>query len=254
VPLLEVRNLCRSFGGLRAVADVSFDVEPGSITAVIGPNGAGKTTLFNCICGSLRPLSGSVVFGGRPIFGLPPHRVARSGISRTFQNLKLSAHQSVLDNVMLGRHVRTRAGVLAGMAALPWTGREERASAAAVAPLLELLGIADLAHRPAGSLSFGQQRAVEFARALALEPQLLLLDEPAAGLNMHETSEVARLIAAVRERGVTILLVEHDMSLVMGISDSIVVLSQGQRIAAGPPREIQRNPEVIRVYLGEDDA
>jgi len=254
VALLEVRELSRSFGGLRAVNAVSFDVADGSITAVIGPNGAGKTTLFNCICGSLASDAGTVQFDGRPITGLPPHRVAGAGIARTFQTVRICGHMSVLDNVLLGRHLRSAAGMVAGMLALRRGRREQEQQRAVAMGLLERLGIAGLADVPAGGLAFGQQRAVEFARALALEPRLLLLDEPAAGLNMHESAELADLIRATRDRGITVLLVEHDMSLVMGISEHIVVLSNGQRIAHGPPREIQRNPEVVRVYLGDEYA
>jgi branched-chain amino acid transport system ATP-binding protein len=254
VALLEVREVSRSFGGLHAVSAVSLDVAAGSITAVIGPNGAGKTTLFNCICGSLASDSGAVRFDGRPITGLPPHRVAAAGIARTFQTVRLCAHMSVLDNVMLGRHLRSRSGMLAGMLALRASVREQEHQRAAALELLERLGIAAHADAPAASLAFGQQRAVEFARALATEPKLLLLDEPAAGLNLHESAELAGLICSTRDRGITVLLVEHDMSLVMGISEHIVVLSNGQRIAEGPPREIQRNPEVVRVYLGDEHA
>ncbi len=252
--LLEVRDLSRSFGGLRAVDSVSFDVEHGSISAVIGPNGAGKTTLFNCICGSIRPNGGAVRFKDTSIYGLPPHAIAAAGVSRTFQNVKVFPHLSVLENVLVGRHRCSRAGFMAGMLMLPWSVREEKENRERALAILEWLGVAHLADSPAGSLAFGQQRAVELARALATEPRLLLLDEPAAGLNIHETAEVGRRISAIREQGITVLLVEHDMSLVMDICDRITVLSNGQRIAHGAPREIQRNPEVIKVYLGGDDA
>lgn len=252
--LLEVRSLSRSFGGLRAVGNVSFDVGKGHIAAVIGPNGAGKTTLFNCICGSTRPDSGAVTFDGAGIFALPPHRIAKAGISRTFQNVKIFPHMSVLDNVLIGRHTRSREGMLGGMFSLPRGRREQSAQRLAVMPLLERLGMAQLADTAAGSLAFGQQRSVEYARALATDPRLLLLDEPAAGLNIHETAELARLIRTTRDQGITVLLVEHDMSLVMEICDQIVVLSNGEKIAQGTPREIQRNPDVVRVYLGDDDA
>jgi len=252
--LLSTRNLHRSFGGVQAVKDVSFTVPAGAIKAVIGPNGAGKTTLFNLIAGTLAPHGGEVLFRGRPITGRQPHAIAALGIARTFQTTRLFPHMTVLENVMVGRHARTRSGFLAGMLSLPRTWREEREIRARAMGILGDLGLAAQAQDAAGTLPFGRQRLVEFARALATEPGLLLLDEPAAGLNVHETADLGRLIARIRDRGVTCLIVEHDMSLVMTISDEVVVLDQGQKIAEGPPRAIQRNPEVVRVYLGEDHA
>ncbi|MEW6751436.1 MAG: ABC transporter ATP-binding protein [Candidatus Latescibacterota bacterium] len=254
MPLLEVRGLGKAFGGLRAVDDVSFDVRAGQVKAVIGPNGAGKTTLFNLIAGAIRPDAGTLHFDGRDTCGLPPHRVARLGLSRTYQTVRLFGHMSVLENVMVGRHARSRAGLLACMLRLPGCRQEEERIAARARELLGFLGIGDLAEAEATALSFGQQRTVELARALATEPRLLLLDEPAAGLNLHETARLAEVIGAVRDSGVTILIVEHDMGLVMSVSDEIVVLSSGRTIAEGEPRRIQVDPEVIRVYLGEDDA
>jgi len=248
--LLEVSRLHKKFGGLHAVEDVSFAVEKGAIKAVIGPNGAGKTTLFNLITGALGASSGRVIFNGRPIQGRRPHQIAASGIARTFQNIKLFHDMTALENVMVGRHLRSRAGFVASMLKLPWTWKEEKDIHAKSMELLELLEIADHADTEATSLAFGQQRAVEFARALALEPTLLLLDEPAAGLNIHETAEIGRLITRIRDLGITVLLVEHDMSLVMDISDEIVVLSFGQKIAEDVPAAIQNHPEVIKVYLG----
>jgi len=252
--LLEVRNLHRRFGGLQAVNDVSFTVEKNQIKAVIGPNGAGKTTLFNLLSGALPMNSGKVIFKDNEIHGWQPYRIARLGIARTYQNIKLFPGMTTLENVMVGRHSRSRAGFMASMLNLPSTWQEEKKIREQSMELLELLEIGELADIEATSLAFGQQRAVEFARALAAEPSLLLLDEPAAGLNMHETAEVARLISRIRDRGVTILLVEHDMSLVMDISDEIVVLSFGQKIAEDVPSGIQQNQEVIRIYLGDDDA
>jgi len=252
--LLEVKNINRSFGGLRAVNNVSFDVVKGQIKAVIGPNGAGKTTIFNLIAGALRPDSGAINFNGASIYRLPPYRIAMRGISRTFQNIKLFAHMTVLENIMVGRHTRSRAGFASAMLALPWTWREERDIAEKGGGLAELLGIGDLLGAEAGSLPFGKQRAVEFARALASEPELLLLDEPAAGLNIYETKELAEIIAKIRDLGITILLIEHDMSLVMNISDEIVVLSYGERIAEGKPSDVQKNSDVIAVYLGGESA
>ena len=252
--LLEVSSLSRSFGGLRAVDSVSFAAESDHITAIIGPNGAGKTTLFNLIAGSLAPDSGDVRLEGADITGLKPFRVARRGISRTFQAVKLSSRMTALENVMLGRHVRSRAGFASGMLAAPWAGREERSIREEAMKAIELLGIADYRDRETGGLPFGIQRSVELARAIASEPKLLLLDEPASGLNVRETKALAELIARIRGGGMAILVVEHDMSLVMDISDEIVVLNFGKKIAQGEPRQIQANREVIDIYLGEDDA
>ncbi len=251
--MLELKNVHKYFGGLHAVNDVSFRVDRGAIKAVIGPNGAGKTTLFNLIAGVLEPSSGSIEFKGRPIQGRKPHQVAALGMSRTFQNIKLFHGMTALENVMLGRHVRSRAGFLAGMLNLPRTWKEERAIREKSMELLKLLDIVEFADVDATSLAFGQQRAVEMARALATEPEILLLDEPAAGLNIYETAEVARLICRIRDMGITVLLVEHDMSLVMDISEEIVVLSFGEKIAEDRPEAIQQNPEVIKIYLGEDE-
>jgi branched-chain amino acid transport system ATP-binding protein len=252
--LLAVEGLSRSFGGLRAVDGVSFEAGEGRITAVIGPNGAGKTTLFNLIAGSLRPDSGKVAFGGEDITGLRPFRVARKGIARTFQAIKLSGRMTALENVMIGRHVRSRAGFVSGMLAAPWTWAEERSIRAEAMKAVELLGIAEYAQARTSSLPFGIQRSVELARAVASEPKLLLLDEPASGLNTRETGDLAELIDRIRGMGIAILVVEHDMSLVMDISDEVVVLDFGKKIAQGAPRDIQRNKAVIEIYLGEDDA
>ncbi|HUN80574.1 MAG TPA: ABC transporter ATP-binding protein [Phycisphaerae bacterium] len=253
-PLLQTRSLHRSFGGVHAVRDVTFHVPAGAIKAVIGPNGAGKTTLFNLIAGSIAPHQGEVLFRERPITGWKPHAVASLGIARTFQTTKLFPHMTVLENVMVGRHSRMRSGFIAGMLNLPSTWRETREASAKAHTILEDLGLAAHAGQIASNLSFGRQRLVEFARALAMEPTLLLLDEPAAGLNIYETNELAKLILKIRDRGITCLIVEHDMSLVMGISDEVVVLDQGQKIAEGPPAAIQRNPDVVRIYLGDDHA
>lgn len=253
-PLMQIKNLDKYFGGLHAVDSVSFDVNPGIIKAVIGPNGAGKTTMFNMLAGSHAPCSGEVYFKDELLTGKKPHQIAESGLLRTFQNLKLCSHMSVLDNVLLGHHRRGKAGFISGMLSLKKSRNEEKAAIEAVIPVLEWLNLIDSKDTDVGNLSFGDQRAVELARALASDPEMLLLDEPAAGLNMHETEDLSSRIRKIRDRGKTILLVEHDMSLVMDISDEIVVLNFGKKIAEGIPSEIQKNEDVIRIYLGGDDA
>jgi branched-chain amino acid transport system ATP-binding protein len=250
--ILEINNLNKSFGGLQAVQEVSFTVKENCIKAVIGPNGAGKTTLFNLISGALPLDSGTTTFQGQEIQGLQPYQIAGLGIARTYQNIKLFPGMTALENVMVGRHPQSRAGFMAGMFNLSSSRAEEEKIRQKAMELLELLEIGELADIDATSLAFGQQRAVEFARALAAGPALLLLDEPAAGLNMNETAEVARLITKIRDLDITVLLVEHDMSLVMDISDEIVVLSFGQKIAEDVPSAIQQHKEVIKIYLGDD--
>jgi branched-chain amino acid transport system ATP-binding protein len=249
--LLEISRLHKKFGGLHAVNDVSFSVEQGTIKSIIGPNGAGKTTLFNLITGTLGATSGSATFEEVELLGRKPHQVAACGVARTFQNIKLFHDMTVLENVMVGRHIRSRSGFMASMLHMPWMLREDRQIRGKALEFLDLLEITEFADVEATSLAFGQQRAVELARALALEPTILLLDEPAAGLNIYETAEVGRLISRIRDLGITVLLVEHDMSLVMDISDEIVVLSFGEKIAEDVPEAIQQNSEVIKVYLGE---
>ena len=250
--LLDVQNVRRSFGGLVAVDKASFTVEPGRIKALIGPNGAGKTTLFNIVSGLLATETGQIRFKDRRINGLRPYQIARAGIARTFQNPSLFLQMSVIENVMVGQHVRTRAGFASCCLRLPWQQREERAIRDAAMKQLEFVGLAHLAEVSAGSLTFGQRRMVELARALATEPALALLDEPASGLNNRETADLGALILRMRDTGVTVLLVEHDMSLVMDISDDIVVLHNGTSIAQGPPSAIQNDPRVVAVYLGDD--
>lgn len=250
--LLELKQLHKRFGGLHAVNDVSFLVEPGQIKAVIGPNGAGKTTLFNMISGTFPPTSGGVFFQERSLQGKKPFQVAALGMARTYQNIKMFNGMTALENVMVGRHVQSHAGFLSSMFRMPWTRKEEKQIRDKSMELLALLDIEEHAHTDAASLAFGQQRAVELARALALEPSLLLLDEPAAGLNIYETAEVGRLITKIRDLGITVLLVEHDMSLVMDISDEIVVLCFGEKIAEDVPAAIQQDAEVIKIYLGEE--
>jgi branched-chain amino acid transport system ATP-binding protein len=247
---LNVQDVSRRFGGVRALNGVSFGAERGRVTAVIGPNGAGKTTLFNMISGMLRPDSGTITLDGEPIGGLPPHRIAQRGVSRTFQNVSLFPRMSVLENVMIGRHLHARAGLLACALRLPWQAREERAMRAVARRHIEEAGLADRADCLVGALSFGQRRMVEWARALATEPRLLLLDEPASGLNTHESEALASRIQAVRNQNVAVLLVEHDMSLVMDVADHMVVLNFGTPIASGTPAAVRANPEVVKVYLG----
>lgn len=252
--ILKVSGLSKRFGGLQAVGDVSFEVPQGAIKAVIGPNGAGKSTLFNLIAGSTTADSGAVSFNRQSIYGMSPHQVASRGLARTFQHTKLFAKMTALENVMVGRHTRGKSGFISGMLGLPWSRAEDREFRDRSLEVMEFMGIEALAGLEATSLAFGQQRWVELARALVSEPALLLLDEPAAGLNMHETSELAVFIKRIRqERGITVLLVEHDMSLVMKISDEVVVLSSGRKIADDTTFNVQVNAEVIRVYLGGDE-
>ena len=252
--LLEVSGLHHWFGGLHVIDDVSFNCGTGIVKGIIGPNGAGKTTLFNLVAGAFPPVSGRISFENRSLTGLPSHLVAARGISRTFQATRLFPRMTVLENVMVGMHARARHGFLAGLAGPLYTGREEARVREACRDVLDMLEIADLAGLWAGDLPFGRQRVVELARALAAQPRLLLLDEPACGLNPRETEEMSALIASIRTRGTTVLVVEHDMSLVMGICDEVLVLSYGRMIAEGTPREIQGNAEVVSVYLGADDA
>jgi branched-chain amino acid transport system ATP-binding protein len=250
--ILAIAGLEKSFGGLRAIADLDLSVPPGKIQAVIGPNGAGKTTLFNLIAGVFPPTRGDFRFGGKKLNGLKPHEIARMGISRTFQNVELFAHMSALENVMIGRHSRLRAGIFQAGLRLPGMRREERECRERALEELRFMGLEQKASLDALSLPLGEQKLLEIARALATEPKLLLLDEPAAGLNPRDTAQLSETVLRIRERGITILLVEHDMNLVMEISDVISVLNYGRKIAEGKPREIQRNPEVIAAYLGEE--
>jgi ABC-type branched-subunit amino acid transport system ATPase component len=249
--VLRVSDITQVFGGLTALDNVSLTVRKGDITGVIGPNGAGKTTLFNIITGIYEQTSGTIHLEERNITGFAPERLARLGMVRTFQNIELFGQMSVLENVMVGLHTRSRSGILACAFKLPGHIREERAIRERAMQWLDFVGIADMARIQAANLPFGKGRLLEIARAMALEPRIILMDEPAAGLNSRETAELAILIRKVRESGITVALVEHDMELVMDVCDQILVLNLGRKLAEGTPREIQENPAVIAAYLGE---
>lgn len=252
--LLSIEGLGIGFGGLKAVHDVSFAVKPGEIVSVIGPNGAGKTTLFNMISGIYRPESGRVVLDGNDVTGLVPNRLAERGMSRTFQNLQIFQSMTVLENVIAGYHLQERGPVLADILNLPSSRRRARAAREEAFEQLKRVRLADVADRLASGLSYGELKRLEIARALGLKPKILLLDEPAAGCNAVETEEIDHLISEVAAAGVAILLVEHDMKMVMRISNHIVVLDHGERIAEGDPATVSRDPAVIAAYLGAEAA
>lgn len=256
-PILKIENLTISFGGIKAVNNVSFEVEKGLIYSIIGPNGAGKTTVFNCISGIYRPDPGKISFKGEDITYLKPYQIAQKRIARTFQNIELFSHMSTMDNLMLGRHLHMKTGVWRGATFLyKWSGaaKEEVANREKVEKVIDFLELQSARNQFVVNLPYGTRKLVELGRALALEPELILLDEPSAGMNMEEKGDMMFWIQDLRDDlGITVLLVEHDMNLIMDISDRILALNYGEKIAEGLPEEIQRHPEVLKAYLGEEE-
>jgi branched-chain amino acid transport system ATP-binding protein len=252
--ILKVMDVGISFGGVKAVDGVSFSAASGQILSIIGPNGAGKTTLFNVVSGVYVASRGSIHLADEDVTGLPPHKLAARGLSRTFQNLQIFQRMTACENVMVGRHLRENRNLLAALFRTPSVTRQNRETRAAALDLLASVGLRDLADVPAGSLPYGACKRLEIARALAAEPRVLLLDEPAAGCNAVETAEIDQLIRQVADRGVAVVLVEHDMKLVMKISDRILVLERGRPLAEGTPREVRDDPRVLEAYLGQHGA
>ena len=256
-PILDVKNLTMDFGGIRALDHLSLQIKPGEIVALIGPNGAGKTTFFNCITGIYKPTKGDLLLTppgkkAKKLNGLKPNKVTEQGMARTFQNIRLFPNMTVLENVMIGRHCRTKSKIFGAIFRDPRTKREEKAIVEQSLEILKKIKLDKMADEYAKNLPYGAQRRLEIARALATEPIILLLDEPAAGMNPQETQELDELITSIRNEGLAILLIEHDMKLVMNISDHIFVVDYGKKIAEGSPEEIVKNPDVIKAYLGED--
>ena len=252
-PQLSVTALSKAFGGVLAVDHVSFDLEPGKVNSIIGPNGAGKTTLLNLLTGVYAPSAGQVSFEGRDVTGLAPHRLAACGMARTFQNLQIFFNMSALENVMVGRHLRERAGWLAAMLRARTLSAGERESRAEAAELMEFVGLGEYLAADADAMPYGALKRLEIARALGARPKLLLLDEPAAGLNQTETQAINGLIVRLAQSGVTVVLVEHNMRLVMGVSDHIVVLDYGRKLCEGTAEQVRNDPRVIEAYLGSAD-
>jgi branched-chain amino acid transport system ATP-binding protein len=252
-PLLRIESVSKAFGGVQALWNISFDLHADQIQGLIGPNGAGKTTLFNLITGIYKPNDGRIMFNNEHIQGRQVHELVKLGIARTFQNVEIFGSMNAVENVMVGRHVRSRCGFWGAVTRVPWVVREEKNTLDKAMEILSFVGIEELANRKSSELPFGWQRLLEIARALASNPKLLLLDEPAAGLNATETRQLGQLLRKIRAKGITLLLVEHDMSLTMEICDRIVVLDQGKKLAEGTPRQIQSNASVMAAYLGVAD-
>ncbi len=251
-PILEVRGLTMRFGGLLAVNEVALRVDDKQVVSMIGPNGAGKTTVFNCLTGFYQPTVGEILLDGEAIQALPGHKIARKGVVRTFQNVRLFKDMTAVENLLVAQHRHLKTGFIAGLLKTPAFRRSERDAMDFAAHWLEQVNLTDVANRPAGTLAYGQQRRLEIARCMMTRPRILMLDEPAAGLNPRETEDLKALIAMLRdEHGVTVLLIEHDMKLVMSISDHIYVINQGTPLANGSPEQIRNNPDVIKAYLGE---
>jgi branched-chain amino acid transport system ATP-binding protein len=251
--LLKVSGLQMRFGGLLAVDGIDFDVRANEVFAIIGPNGAGKTTVFNCVGGFYKPTAGDIRLGGDAITGLPSHKVARRGLVRTFQNIRLFKQLTVLENLMVAQHLKVNRNILSGLFTTPGYRRAERAALEHAAQWLDRVGLRSVANREAGTLSYGHQRRLEIARCMITQPRLLMLDEPAAGLNPQEKIELQQMVDGLRhEFGISVLLIEHDMSLVMGVSDRILVMEHGKPIMIGKPEEVRNDPRVIKAYLGED--
>ncbi|MCO7546588.1 high-affinity branched-chain amino acid ABC transporter ATP-binding protein LivG [Stutzerimonas nitrititolerans] len=251
-PILEVRGLTMRFGGLLAVNEVALRVDDKQVVSMIGPNGAGKTTVFNCLTGFYQPTAGEILLDGEAIQALPGHKIARKGVVRTFQNVRLFKDMTAMENLLVAQHRHLKTGFIAGLLKTPAFRRSERDAMDFAAHWLEQVNLTDVANRPAGTLAYGQQRRLEIARCMMTRPRILMLDEPAAGLNPRETEDLKALIALLRdEHGVTVLLIEHDMKLVMSISDHIYVINQGTPLANGSPEQIRNNPDVIKAYLGE---